>query len=190
MVQTAEDTIIGWDSLMTNGNEQTVLVQPKFAVRDGAVWGVTGILQALDVVMFADLPAYEEGDPRAWLVTKWVPAYKEALKSYPSLLQDNGDVQGFDLFVVVGGQAFSLDSGLHPAQSTQGVYTAGSGGDYARGVLHHKLQEFMSVGVDLDQNDVLDALRVAAAIDPWTGGHLSTTTAKSYIAGWRVENKS
>lgn len=169
MVQEEDDVVIGWDSLMTRGNESGVLVQTKFFENGGVVMGITGGVNAIDMLQYGDLPEYEGQPARKWLVTTWVPAVWEKVRSLPGLQDDEGQVN-FGLLAVVDGEAFEFDSWLSPYQLVEGIYTSGSGADYARGALF--------AGAD-----VMEALRIACRIDPYSGGPMFVTHASKYLTG-------
>lgn len=169
MVQTDDDVILGWDSLMTNGNEQTQNVAPKFWVQDGIIYGVSGLVRAGDVIESLDFPTYDGSDPRKWIIRKWAPVYREAVENQASLWNDDkGGMRDFALFMVVGGQAFDVDGVFSPTQNSDGIYTAGSGSDFARGVLNNG-------------GTVMEALSAAAATDAYTGGDLIAKSAKALL---------
>jgi ATP-dependent protease HslVU (ClpYQ) peptidase subunit len=169
-VQTEDDVILGWDSLATRSNEKMTLVEPKVWCRGGIIFGVSGTTRAMDLLYCIDFPEYDGTDARAWIITRIVPLIQAVLKENgQAALWDAEDGHAdMGLILVVDGTAFVLDSLLSPSSTYEGIYTLGSGGDYARGALF--------AGAD-----VMTALRVAADIDPYTGGHLTVRTASSLI---------
>lgn len=170
MRQTDKDVELGWDSQMTRANEATSLVAPKVFVNGGLVLGVTGLTRAVDLLETTEFSAYDPAlSPRHWLIKVFTPALQEALAAQPYLMSDEGTLEGWGFMVVVAGQAFQFDSMYNPAQNSDGLYTMGSGGDYARGAL--------AVGAS-----VLEALEAAARVDPYTGGKLTVTLASEYLA--------
>lgn len=171
MVQTPDDVILGWDGLMTNGNESTMLVEPKFFVNNGIVYGLAGTKRASDLLAYEDLPAYDPigyPDRKKWIVREWIPVFRDLLAAEPALVDEDGRLAGCSIVMVVGGQAFELDNLLNAAQSIEGIYTVGSGGSFARGALF--------AGAT-----VMEALHVAADIDPYTGGAFTVASAREYI---------
>lgn len=168
MVKTNDDVILGWDSLNTNGREQNSGAEPKVFVRDGIIYGVAGSIRGADLVQTADLPVYTEGDPRLWLIREWVPAMRAELANERHLVEENGSLTNVAFMCVVAGQPFEFDSLLSPTQNSDGIYTAGSGGDYARGALY--------AGAS-----VMEALHVAGRIDAYTGGAYTVAMASRYL---------
>jgi len=171
MVQEEDDVLLGWDSLLSRGNESGVLVQTKFVENGGVVMGVTGGINALDMLQYSDLPEYEGQPARKWLVTTWVPAVWERVRELPGLTDEQGQVN-FGLLAVVDGEGFEFDSLLSPYQLVEGIYTSGSGADYARGALF--------AGAD-----VMEALQIACRIDPYSGGPTFVTHASNYLTSTR-----
>lgn len=153
---------------MTRANEQSGMVAPKFFVNGGLLFGVSGVVRAMDIIETTRFPPYDGTDPRKWLIMSLVPVLRAAFEDEPGMVSDDGQMDGFGILVVVGGQAFGFDSRLSPGQTTDGIYTMGSGGDYARGALF--------AGAT-----VMEALHAASAIDPYTGGALMVTSASKYL---------
>ena len=169
MVQTADDVILGWDSLLVCGTEKVEMVATKIWAQDGIIYGVAGMTRTADAIQALTFPVYPGGDPRQWIIKEWTPVLREAVKDDTLMFNsDEGVMESFALLMVVGGQAFDLDSTLSPTQNTRGIYTAGTGGKYARGVL-------------LAGGTVMDALEVAEESDVYTGGTLTAKSAKALL---------
>ena len=170
MVQKDSDVELGWDSQLTRSNEKHSLTAPKIFVNGGLILGVTGVSRASDILETTEFPTYDPTlSPRHWLIKVFTPILQEALAAQPYLMTDEGLLEGWGFAVVVEGQVFQFDSMYNPAQQADGLYTMGSGGDYARGAL--------CAGASVAQ-----ALEVAASIDPYTGGTLTTCLASTYLA--------
>lgn len=168
-VQSSTGIQVGYDSQMTRSNEATQMTTGKFFARGGVVYGLAGLLRARDVIETADIPDYDGTHPRMWLLKVWVPAMKAALRGEPSIYdQEAGRAADWSVIVILGGEVFLLDTLFNPSQSERGIYTLGSGGDYARGALY--------AGISLS-----GALHVAADIDPYTGGPLVVTTPEKIL---------
>jgi ATP-dependent protease HslVU (ClpYQ) peptidase subunit len=182
MVQTPDDVLLGWDSLMTRGNEVSVMVQPKVVVNDGIIYGVSGTSRAIDFFKSGAFPPYnDEADIHGWIIGEWAPAVRELVGEDKTLVDPEDGRFEFGVSMVVRGQAFGVDSVGSPWQTQEGIYTMGSGGDYARGVLYANRQAARAVQDQLNENDVMVALRAAAEIDPYTGGGLTVARASNLI---------
>ena len=169
MVQQDGDVEMGWDSMLTRSNEKHMLVSPKIFLNNGLIFGVSGTLRAADILETTDIPTYAGGNQRHWLIRELTPVLREALSKEPSLLDEDGTAAGWGFMAIVDGQAFQFDSMFNPVQHVSGLYTMGSGGDYARGAL-------------MAGASVLGALEVSSIVDPYTGGALSVCLASEYLA--------
>lgn len=167
-VQKNGDVELGWDAQMTRANEVSFLKTPKMFVNGDVIYGVTGILRAGDLIETAEFPPYDGSDPRKWIIREMVPELKALFRDEPVLLNEEGAMNEWGLMMIVDGEAFLLDSLFNPTQSIEGIYTMGSGGDYARGAL-------------FAGTSVMGALVVAASIDPYTGGALTTCLASKFL---------
>lgn len=176
-VQLGDDAIIGWDSMATRDNEQSSMVRPKFVVNNGIVFGVTGTTRASDILETMEVPEYEGGNKRKWVIRELVPVLRANLANEKALVNPDDESVNFGVLVVVDGEVFLLDALMSPLQTVEGIYTLGSGGDYARGALYWVRDKYRA----LDEEDVLDALHVASQIDPYTGGARIVTRARSYV---------
>lgn len=189
MVQQADDVIIGWDSLATSGNEQASLVNPKAVVNNGIVFLVGGSTVAIDLIEELELPEYDGTSPRMWLIKHVAPKLREMVEENDFLTNSKGNIN-IGVLAVIAGQAFEFDGTFSPSQNTDGIYTVGSGGDYARGALYALRNPFHDTGLtntDLTREDVLVALEAASAIDAFTGGALSVGAAKRYVETWETK---
>lgn len=161
MVQQDGDVGLGWDSLATS-TDSILLARPKFFTAGSVTIGVAGDLSVAADIQRADLPTYTGGGVYQWLVRQWTPAVRDAIHGQ----------EEWEALLAVTGQAFAMDSDCTVLQTADGVYAAGSGGMYAKAALY--------AGAD-----ILTALRIAANIDPYTGGPLFVTTARVYAeAQW------
>ena len=159
----------GWDSLMVTGNEQGVLLQPKVFAKNGAVYGIGGVALAINLIQYAeDWPSYEGGDPQAWIINTLRPALQKIGLNEPHMDNEEHDHPEWQLLLSVAGIAFEFDSAFNPARLAEGIYTLGSGGDYAKGALY--------AGAPM-----MDAMAAASDIDPYTGGPLYVSYSSKLI---------
>jgi ATP-dependent protease HslVU (ClpYQ), peptidase subunit len=172
-IQTSDDVELGWDSQMTITNEALSLVTPKVFVNNGIIFGVSGTLRASDILETMGFPPFEGGNPRLWAIKEFVPELRAAIADESFLTDDDGCLEGWGFFMVVDGQVLQCDSVFNIRQNTEGIYTTGSGGDYARGALY--------AGAT-----IMEALHVAARIDPYTGGALTVCKASKYLEASNV----
>lgn len=179
LVQTKDDVIMGWDSLVTQSNEAGSIVNPKVFVNGELIFAVAGNTRALDLVETTPFPKYDGTDPRHWLIKNVSPVLWQIKDANDAYLSNESGGMAFSVLVVVAGQAFQIDSSGSPSQYHDGIYTRGSGGDYARGALYaNKIQ---MPGNELDESDVMLALEVAIDNDPYSGGALTVGFASKYL---------
>lgn len=69
-----------------------------------------------------------------WVAKTFIPALRETY-AVNGISEDQPDSTGCDLILGVGGRIWLIDRDFTTVQDTGGVYTAGSGGDYALGRL-------------------------------------------------------
>lgn len=141
--------------------------QPKVWCTNGVIMGLAGTLRAMDVFRTLDVPEYDGSDAHSWIVVKLVPLLMAASEQF-KLLDEDGCCMEANVLVVVDGQAFTVGKSFSVYSSEEGLYTIGSGGDYAIGAL--------KAGAD-----VLEALTIAASVDPGTGGTLTVSKASELI---------
>lgn len=174
-VQTKDDVLIGWDSLSTSGSEQSVLVNPKGVVNNNMVFLVAGSTLGIDLVEELEIPDYDGSDPRKWMIRNVAPRLRTMFAENEENLTDGKGRVNIGLIGVVGGQAFEFDSTFSPTQNTDGIYTQGSGANYASGALH------VLKAAGITQEDLLLALEAAASLDAYTGGSFTVGSARKYI---------
>jgi ATP-dependent protease HslVU (ClpYQ) peptidase subunit len=156
---------IAYDNLMSSGSHSFETDQPKVFSRHGVVFGVAGSMRDLNLISNADLPnptlAPEVG-AEEWLVTVFVPAFRQLLADHGRLgSQDGRDAAACDILVVVRGQVFNVDDDFTVVSRSDGLYVVGSGFPFATGAL--------SAGAT-----ALEAVRIAAIHDAGTGGTIRT----------------
>lgn len=169
MVQTADDVIAGWDSLVAMNGRKGNLVQDKVWAQGGVVYGFAGSMGLADIIQSLEFPVYDGTDPRLWIIKKWAPVLREATNENNFAFNgEDGLFNDFSLLMVVAGQVFDLDAVLSPSQTQDGLYVAGSGAKTALGALHAG-------------GTVMQALEAAAATDPYTGGDLTAKSVRSIL---------
>lgn len=165
--ETPKGVEIGFDSLCTS-YDSFDLAQKKVFVNSGMIFGVAGRLLIATELKYADLPT-PPNDPsliEKWLTSRLVPKIRQLLNE----IAPRRDSDGFSMqiLIVIHNKVYELsgDTGWH--RRTDGLYAVGSGSPYAFGVI-------------ANGGSVGDALRIAASVDPGTGGRLTVTTAKDLL---------
>ena len=118
--------------------------------------GVAGDVWACNIINHIwkpPSPTVKDKDLFKFVITKVVPTLR-------ACLDDNSDKKDFTFSVLLAikGQVFELDEDFAVAVHEEGFYAIGSGGEYALGSLH-------------SGKSPMDAIIVAAKLDPKTGGH-------------------
>lgn len=181
-VQTGDDVLLGWDGRVTRSNEKYDDLTTKVFVKKGVIYACAGITRLADLIQYADFPEYDGGDARRWIVQVWVPVLRDLIAGDPALYDhEDGSLEQSGILLVVDGEVFHFDSLLSPTTVREGIYGLGSGSDYAKGVLHYLKKDYDRDNTRIDGDDVMEALEVAAIIDPFTGGTLTVTTATALI---------
>lgn len=155
---------IGWDTQATSGTD--VSHAEKLREINGQFHiAVAGYARYSDILQYADVPEIHKADfesddydVRGWLITRAVPAWIEALKESEKEHLEKEDWSNGVALIIVRGKIYSLGPDFSITQYPEfgGI---GSGSDYAKGAL--------AAGATIKQ-----ALKVAADLDPYTGGEL------------------
>lgn len=168
--ETPNGVQIGFDSLCT-GYDSFELEQKKVFVNNGVIYGVAGRLLVATELKQADLPA-PPSDPNAniekWLTVRLLPHLRRILNEVAPRRGD--DSFSMQILVVIHNKVYEIGSDTCWTRRTDGTYTVGSGSPYAFGAL--------ATGASVSH-----ALRVAAEVDPYTGGRLTVTTADALLKG-------
>lgn len=166
--ETPNGVVIGFDSLCTGANAFD-LDQKKVFTNAGMIFGVAGRLLVATELKYADLPVppAATADIGKWLTSRLVPKIRQILNDIAPRRGDDGFIM--QILVVIHNKVYEIsgDTGWH--QRKDGIYAIGSGSPYAFGAL--------SAG-----STVGEALRVAASVDPGSGGRLTVTTDKELLA--------
>jgi ATP-dependent protease HslVU (ClpYQ) peptidase subunit len=170
-VQTADDVLLGWDSARSFGNEVMQLAHPKVWVSDGLIYGVSGSARFSDIMYATNFPEYDGSEPRKWLIRELVPAILRNVEAsgHEAMIRDETGLISAGIFVVVDGTVYAFDGALSPTATTDGIYTTGSGGDYAKGALKHGAT-------------IYEAIEIACEVDPHSGGEIHIASANHMIA--------
>lgn len=157
----------GYDSLCTGG-DSFELEREKVFANNGIIFGVAGRLLLNSELKHAQFPSVVK-DPsltEKWLTSALMPHLRHVINQVsPRRGQDEYEMQ---ILVSVHNQIFEIGCDTSWMRRTDGIYAIGSGSPYARGAL--------VAGASFN-----DALKIAASIDPYTGGRLTIATAEDIL---------
>lgn len=160
--------IFGSDSQVSGDLGFDTLAGPKVFRNGSYVIGVAGFLPALQAIQFTDLPEPQEGlsNYDRFVRTVLIPAVRK-------MEDDEGLKHGKSAYLVsFCDQIYILNGDNFFLNSRHSFNAIGSGGQYARAYL-------LGLGKDVyTEEDVLQALRVAAGVDQNSSGpfHIQKAT--------------
>lgn len=155
---------IAWDSQSTAGNKMRHSEKVMFQ-NDQFYIGCAGDARWGDIIQTADLdPAHpadfesDDFDVYLYLARHAVPTWIKALREAEHIHLDKDEWAGGAAILVMKGRVFEMDGSysLNEILTYGGV---GSGSGYATGAMAHGAS-------------VVEALAIAAELDPFTGGEL------------------
>lgn len=105
------------------------------------------------------IPAKYKSDIYSFMIAKVMPSLRRCLTengyNFDEDHDSKKDGQRFHLLIACNGELFDIDQELSVSRSELGIYTAGSGGEYAMGAI-------------LAGADPMEALRIAAKVSAFT----------------------
>lgn len=170
-IEHPEGVSLAWDSRVSAGNEQWAIDDSKAFVNAGMAFLFTGTLRDLNIIKYAPLPTLDTWDCDRFVTNALVPAIKNALDAVGASWASNSQSRmDSALLAIVDGRVYAVESHFGWHRREDGIYTAGSGGDFARGAL--------SAGAG-----IREAVEVAAKHDAKTGGLIHVTQAAALLKG-------
>lgn len=166
-VEKPSGVLIGWDSQVSAGDEKFdahVQSGSKMFQHGSVVYLFTGTLRDKNILKYADLPSPDDdcSDFDRWVTNALAPAIRESLKDNEATTTDNEQrLMESALLLVVAGSVYSFEEHFGWSRRADGIYSAGSGEQFAKGAL--------KAGANVGK-----ALQVAAQCDRGTGGILYT----------------
>lgn len=166
MVEAEAGVKIAYDSLCSAGTHTFEIENRKVFPKGNMVFAVAGSLSDLvtvEAATFSEPPTDPTVTDR-WVLCTLIPEIKKALTDAGRMGDDEGkaDIASL-LLIVINGRVYDIDHDFAWTRRTDGIYTIGSGNEYARGAL--------SAGAE-----PIEALRISAMHDSATGGTLREMT--------------
>lgn len=156
-----------WDSQLTiGGHARVILTDDKVFMNGNLLFAVAGTLKGLLAVKHGKFSPYrpkDKMDDYVW--GSLMPELRKALTDAGEQMADaeEGDPFELDLVVGINGVLYDLSGVQNYFRRMDGLYTVGSGGEYARGAA--------TAWADLRQ-----AVEVAKSNDTLTGGDVREGT--------------
>jgi ATP-dependent protease HslVU (ClpYQ) peptidase subunit len=122
-------------------------------------------------------PRYRGKTPEYYLTRYFIPSMRKAIIDAGAEIKSDDKVASFDsgLLVAIKGVLFSISDDYSWDKSTDGLYRAGSGGDYALGAL--KLLKADKAKSPKEASHLLElAIEVAISCDNFSGGAITLST--------------
>lgn len=193
-LETAKGVVVGFDSLMVtfddDGNVVQKSVLPSSATKlvncDDYAIVVAGDARALNLLQFCfDPPPLSNVITRTacdkWLATVLVPSIKELFEDNDYAVGGTSDktaTYSSQLLVATPQYAYVIEGDYGWAAERSGIYAIGTGSEYAMGACHALKTDAIWDNAKQATSVVEKAIKIAASLDPYTGGVVRTHLVK------------
>jgi ATP-dependent protease HslVU (ClpYQ) peptidase subunit len=135
-IQGSDFLVMAADSQITDGDQRIISVEtPKIVSTGKYLLGLTGDSRPGDILAYAwKPPLYRGEDPTRFMGSKVLPSISAAFKE-GNYEVDNKEMN-FSFLLGFNGNIFSIGGDLSFNTSERGLFSAGSGGNYALGYLY------------------------------------------------------
>jgi ATP-dependent protease HslVU (ClpYQ) peptidase subunit len=178
-VQGASWAVVGFDSRVTEeaGRAYTLGRGSAKVMKNGQyLLGAAGDVRAINILAYAFEP------PRAndlvgirldrFMTSKFVPALRACFEDHGYAAKETKEQaqHGSVVLVIVNGSIYEIGEDYAWVRDTTGIYSFGSGGDYALGSMYATHGDGISnLNISEVQKLVRDSLHIAARLDPGSG---------------------
>jgi ATP-dependent protease HslVU (ClpYQ) peptidase subunit len=178
-VQGQEWAVVGFDSRVTEegGRSYTLGRGSAKVVKNGQyLLGAAGDVRAINILAYAFQP------PKAldltgirldrFMTSKFVPALRECFEDHGYAVKESKEQaqHGSTVLAIVNGQIYEIDEDYAWVRDMTGIYSFGSGGDYAIGAMYTKSGgEISNLNMSDVQKLIRDSLHIAAKLDIGSG---------------------
>ena len=137
-VQGSGFVVMAADSQVTDGDQRIISIQtPKIVHVNQYMLGVTGDSRPGDILTYGwHPPKYKDQHPVEFMGSKVIPSMHKAFRDNGYELPGKSDDGTFSYLISFNAYLFSVADDLSFNCSEMGLYTAGSGGNYALGYLY------------------------------------------------------
>lgn len=178
-VQGQSWAVVGFDSRVTEegGRSYTLGRGSAKVVKNGQyLLGAAGDVRAINILAYAFQP------PKAldltgirldrFMTSKFVPALRECFEDHGYAAKESKEQaqHGSTVLAIVNGQIYEIDEDYAWVRDTTGIYSFGSGGDYAIGAMYAKSGDDIA-GLNMSdvQKLIRESLHIAAKLDIGSG---------------------
>lgn len=178
-VQGQSWAVVGFDSRVTEegGRSYTLGRGSAKVVKNGQyLLGAAGDVRAINILAYAFQP------PKAldltgirldrFMTSKFVPALRECFEDHGYAAKESKEQaqHGSTVLAIVNGQIYEIDEDYAWVRDTTGIYSFGSGGDYAIGAMYAKSGgEISNLNMADVQKLIRESLHIAARLDIGSG---------------------
>jgi ATP-dependent protease HslVU (ClpYQ) peptidase subunit len=178
-VQGPSWAVVGFDSQVTEegGRSYTLGRGSSKVVKNGPyLLGAAGDVRAINILAYAFTPP-KPGPITGirldrFVTSKFVPALRECFEDHGYAAKETKEQaqHGSTVLVIINGSIYEIGEDYAWVRDTTGIYSFGSGGDYALGAMYASAGERISDMNSLDtQRLIRDSLHIAARLDPGSG---------------------
>lgn len=178
-VQGQSWAVVGFDSRVTEegGRSYTLGRGSAKVVKNGQyLLGAAGDVRAINILAYAFQP------PKAldltgirldrFMTSKFVPALRECFEDHGYAAKESKEQaqHGSTVLAIVNGQIYEIDEDYAWVRDTTGIYSFGSGGDYAIGAMYAKSgDDIAGLSMPDVQRLIRESLHIAAKLDIGSG---------------------
>jgi ATP-dependent protease HslVU (ClpYQ) peptidase subunit len=178
-VQGPSWAVVGFDSRVTEdtGRSYTLGRGSAKVVKNGQyLLGAAGDVRAINILAYAFQP------PKAldltgirldrFMTSKFVPALRECFEDHGYAVKESKEqaTHGSTVLAIINGQIYEIDEDYAWVRDTTGIYSFGSGGDYAIGAMFAKAgDDVASLNMTDVQKLIRESLHIAAKLDIGSG---------------------
>jgi ATP-dependent protease HslVU (ClpYQ) peptidase subunit len=188
-VQGDDWAVVGFDSRVTEEGGRSYVLGRGSAkvVKNGAyLLGAAGDVRAINILAYAFHPPKPDSLTGVrldrFMTSKFVPALRDCFEEHGYAVKESKEQaqHGSTVLSIVNGQIYEIGEDYAWVRDTTGIYSFGSGGDYALGAMYANAGEGVAKsGIIKTQNVVRDSLTVAAKLDVGSGPPFHVLSQKS-----------
>ena len=198
--------VVGFDSQVTEDSNRRYTMSrgsSKVVKNNDYILGAAGDVRAINLLAHAFRPP-TVGDLLGikldrFMTSRFVPALRACFEShgYAAQTKDSKEIaeQGSTVLAVANGVIYVIGEDYSWVRDITGVYSFGSGGDFAAGSLFSLGAETPATSMMSTEKMIRTSLAVAARLDPGTGSPFHVVTqsrpmAKPVVADKKVVSKT